>query len=253
MDKQNDYPVERSSTPFTMDLTTAANTVKALHALQQQACEGSLDIERANRASKALFGYYIKSAEAATLRDPLEGPRMLAVLAAEHLETTLTALNSYQLEILLFYIIPEQVAASPEKADNIIRTLRALYVWLDREFTLDQAEKLVELLGDDATYELEQRMNDPDNFCQAKARAIEAIASGIDPSDPQAIDRFIKSRISSRLYPDHFGSTGDFNVDGFNPSSAASTQNLTPQQLRTRQKKRKSDRKATRKARKKNR
>ena len=74
-------------------------------------------------------------------------------------------------------------------------------MWHGREFALEQAGELFELLGDDATRELEQRMENPDNDGQAKVLAMKAKASGIDPSDTHAINTFTKSRKFPHLEP----------------------------------------------------
>ena len=227
----------------------AASLIDALHELKAHAAKDELDVDEAQRLTEALFERFRESVEAAPFENPLQGPELLARTAALQLDTTLPALTGQELDEALLEIVPRTVSAPPDIARGVIETTRALFAWLGREHDLERADELIELLGEDAVRELERRLDEPEAFGPAKALMMEAMAEGVDLSDPKAIDDFMMSRLRSdpRFGPDD--PFGDF--DDFPPVPSAPP--LTPEQRRAKQKKRKGNRKAARKARKKNR
>lgn len=239
------------STVNDMKNNDPASLLQRLRALQQEAPDGMLDVEQVQLVTEALLEHYRLTADAAAFDNPLEGPHMLAKFAALHAGVTLATLSSRDLEETLFDVIPAKVSVGSEIAQNIVDTTHAFYVWLKREHALEQADDIIELLGNDAVRELEQQMDDPSNFGPAKAMMMQAIADGVDLSSKEAIDAFMLSQLQAGAGV-NTGSAG-FYADPFHGHGDELPSPLTPEQQRANQKKRKKNRKASRKARKKNR
>ncbi len=204
--------------------------------------------------TEALLEHFRQSAEAAEFKHPLEGPELLAELAAEYLDVTLVSLKSRDLEELLFDYVHHIASGDASHARNIVDTIRAFYTWLGREHPvalshLAQPHELIDLLQGDAVRELGQLMDDPANPGPLQAMMMKAVAQGVDMTSNDAVAAFVRSQMQAGS---EFGSVGmyqdEFRGSGDPPPSA-----LTPEQQRTSQKKRKKNRKASRKSRKRNR
>ncbi len=226
-----------------------ASLLQTLSQLQREAASDTLDIERVQPITEALLEHYEQSADAARFDNPLEGPNMLAQFAALHCGVTVATLDSRDLEETLFDVIPAKVSVGSEIAKNIVETCRAFYVWLKREYDLEQADDIIVLLNDDATRELEEQMDDPTNYGPAKAMIMQALAQGVDLSSKEAVNAFMSSQIQSGAASD-FGSMYDYPFDQYGGRAPVPQ---THEQKRANQKKRKKNRKAARKARKKSR
>ena len=236
-------------TPLSAEGNDSASLLQFLRQLQSDATNDMLDVERVQTVTEALLEHYRQSADAAAFDNPLEGPNMLAQFAALHASVTLATISSRDLEETLFDVIPAKVSAGSDIAKNIVDTIRAFYIWLKREYALDQADDIIELLNDDATRELEQQMEDPSNYSPAKAMMMQAMAQGIDLSSKEAINAFMLSQMQSGATP----GSGTMYDDPFAGYGEPAPPPLTPEQQRASQKKRKKNRKASRNARKKNR
>jgi hypothetical protein len=182
-----------------------------------------------------LMRHFVRSPEAKALSD-VQACRFIMDFAAGFFGKTIASLEAAELDEIMFEIVPHKISTDASKAGPIIRTSRAFYLFLKREFGLKQADACLQVLGSDAVEKLEAELSDSSNFGLAKSLFMGAREAGFDLTSKEGIaawTRAVNSRGAASIQRSSFGA----------PSPAT----------RAAARAKKKQRKATRKARRNNR
>ena len=92
---------------------------------------------------------------------------------------------------ILFDLIPRKVSATAEEAPEIIHELRAFWIFLQREFHLENATACLRVLNEQAVRELKKKMSDPATFGIAKSFVMMGMERGFDLSSEEGINTWM--------------------------------------------------------------
>ncbi|MBV9322878.1 MAG: hypothetical protein JO352_03700 [Chloroflexi bacterium] len=111
----------------------------------------------------------------------------LMELGMGYLEVTPATMKAEHMKEVLFELFPRKVSAEPGCGQEIVTELRAFWEFLQREYSLVNAEACLRVLTTATARRLEQAMQDPANFGLAKAFVMQGWASGFDMSTPEGM------------------------------------------------------------------
>ncbi len=177
-----------------------------------------------------------------------------------YLGVALPEMSLADLNEVLFDLIPRKVSTGPESAAEIIKELRAFWHFLDRQYKLPNAPKILENLTDEAVTDLRNELADPRNWGMAKTIFMQGQAAGFDMATEEGLQAFLDIYNAGQLGglgpglplppPPLFDEGEEYDEDlDLGPGPAP----LTPEQRRQQRDKKRKARKAQRQARKKRR
>jgi hypothetical protein len=91
---------------------------------------------------------------------------------------------------VLFEIFPRKLSTEPSSAAIIVPELRALFSYLDREYGLRHAKRVVALLNADAERQLRVELANPANYGMAKSLFMMAKEEGYDMTTQAGCEAF---------------------------------------------------------------
>lgn len=116
---------------------------------------------------------------------------MMISFGIDYLGVTPPQISPEALQEILFELFPRKVSAPAEDAPEIIRELRAFWQFMQREFDLKNAAACLEMLGEDAIAELQEEMNNPENFGFAKSLVMMGQERGFDMSSEEGLNAWM--------------------------------------------------------------
>ncbi len=179
---------------------------------------------------------FVESPEASALTD-IQSCHFVMDFAADYFGATIATLGPSELREIVFEIIPRKVSIDASKARWIIDENRAFYAFLRREFSLEQADACLRVLGGDAVKKLEAALSNRANFGMAKSLFMAGREAGFDVDTKEGIEAWM-AQAQDRPRPAGFSLPGALPVQRRDPAATRAKKN---------------QRKAARKARKKNR
>jgi hypothetical protein len=106
--------------------------------------------------------------------------------AIEYLGLTPPEMTPSDLREVVFDIFPRKVSVPADEAKDIIHELRVFWSFLQREFGLENAAAMLEILEDDgAPQTLQKELEDPDNYGMAKSLVMSAMKRGFDVTNQE--------------------------------------------------------------------
>jgi len=102
---------------------------------------------------------------------------MLLDFGTDYLGVTPPQMSPDDVREILFDLIPRKVSAPAEEAPEIIHELRAFWIFLQREFHLENATACLRVLNEQAVRELKEKMSDPATFGIAKSFVMMGMAT----------------------------------------------------------------------------
>jgi hypothetical protein len=118
----------------------------------------------------------------------------------QYLDPNLTAWSVDDVRTLLFEIFPAKVEFGPNDAGDFIAGFAAFLRFLSTQCLLSEGtgERLARRV-EDARAEFEAAMTDVERFSPGKRLVAEMIADGVDPTDQEAMDRWV-ARFNERSF-----------------------------------------------------
>ena len=116
---------------------------------------------------------------------------MLLDFGIDYLGVTPPQMSPDDMREILFDLIPRKVSASADEAPEIIHELRAFWIFLQREFHLENATACLRVLNEQAARELKKKMSDPATFGIAKSFVMMGMDRGFDLSSEEGINKWM--------------------------------------------------------------
>lgn len=205
-----------------------------LAALARQ--DDEVDPEARAPLEDELLHRFAESPEAKDL-DQFQACRFVMDFASDYFGQTIATLGATDLREILFHIIPRNVSIEASEARSIIEENRAFYGFLEREYSLKQADACLKVLGGAATKKLEAALSDSSNFGMAKSLFMAGADAGFDMQSKEGFEAWMQS-VQGKPLP---------------PSVCLPSLDGPPSSAKKAAKTKKDKRKAARKARKRNR
>ena len=119
---------------------------------------------------------------------------MMLDLAKNYLSVTPPQMSAGDMHEILFSLIPRKISASAEEAPEIVREFQAFWQFMQRDFQLKNAAECLSVLNDEeAVDELQEEMDDPDNFGIAKSFVMMGMERGFDMQSEEGINEWMKT------------------------------------------------------------
>jgi hypothetical protein len=113
--------------------------------------------------------------------------------AIGHLGLTPPEMTPSDLHEVVFDIFPRKVSVRADKAKDIIHELGVFWSFLQREFGLENAAAMLEILENDrALQTLQEELEDPANYGMAKSVVMTAMERGVDVTNQEEMNEWIK-------------------------------------------------------------
>jgi hypothetical protein len=116
---------------------------------------------------------------------------------ASHLGVTPATMTAANLREVLFDLFPRKVSCEPSCAQDIVRELRAFWLFVGREFGQPHAAACVDLLSGDAAARLERALGDPSNYGMAKGFFMMGKKAGFDMTTQKGMDEWMLAHNAS--------------------------------------------------------
>ena len=116
---------------------------------------------------------------------------MLLDFGIDYLGVTPPQMSPDNVREILFDLIPRKVSATAEEAPEIIHELRAFWIFLQREFHVENATACLRVLNEQAVRELKKKMSDPATFGIAKSFVMMGMDRGFDLSSEEGINKWM--------------------------------------------------------------
>lgn len=101
------------------------------------------------------------------------------------------SLSAGNVSEVVFEIFPRKVSMDADQAGEVIAELRAFWRFLQREYQLKNAARILELLGPGAEERLHDELNDPANFGMAKSFFTAGQKAGFDMTTQAGLNEFM--------------------------------------------------------------
>jgi hypothetical protein len=106
-------------------------------------------------------------------------------------DCTITSMDQSDLETILLSTFPRKISTfSPDDTKQTIPELIAFWKYLKREYRLDNADEILELL-DEIEPDFQEAMNNTDNFGIAKSFFMAGNKAGFDMTDEDGMKQFM--------------------------------------------------------------
>lgn len=159
-----------------------------------------IDSEARETLEDALLERFAESPEAEPL-DVIDTCSIVMGYAADYFGETIATMTPADLREIVFEILPRKLATEASAAGPIVAELRAFFTFLKREFGLTQADKLLAVLGGDATARLTRAFSDPRNFGMAKSIMMRGVAAGFDIGSREGAEAWMREVQGKPLSP----------------------------------------------------
>jgi hypothetical protein len=93
---------------------------------------------------------------------------------------------------VLFEIFPRKMSTEPEKAPAIVAELRAFWSFVQRQYGLPSAGRILATLTDRTTARLQQDLADPSKWGMAKSFFMRGTEAGYDMTSQAGLDEFMR-------------------------------------------------------------
>ncbi len=150
--------------------------------------------KKANQYTEQLVQLFEESPEGLALRSEVIEPGwtgMLLDFGTDYLGVTPPQMSPDDVREILFDLIPRKVSATADEAPEIIHELRAFWIFLQREFHLENATACLRVLNEQAVRELKKKMSDPATFGIAKSFVMMGMDRGFDLSSEEGINEWM--------------------------------------------------------------
>jgi hypothetical protein len=150
--------------------------------------------KKANQYTEQLVQLFEESPEGLALRSVGIEPGwtgMLLDFGTDYLGIIPPQMSPDDAREILFDLIPRKVSATAEEAPEIIHELRAFWIFLQREFHLENATACLRVLNEQAVPELKKKMSDPVTFGIAKSFVMMGMDRGFDLSSEEGINKWM--------------------------------------------------------------
>jgi hypothetical protein len=129
--------------------------------------------------------------------------KYLLDFAGDYFHATVATLQPMDLHTCVFETIPHSYAVPAAKAPELIRTFRAFFAYLLREFDHGPAEQHLITLGGDAVERLTLALADRKKYGTGKAIVMAGMEAGHDMQTREGIEAWMR-QVSSKPLPDSF-------------------------------------------------
>jgi hypothetical protein len=150
--------------------------------------------KKANQYTEQLVQLFEQSPEGQALWSEGIEPGWVGMLldfGTDYLSVTPPQMSPDDVREILFDLIPRKVSATADEAPEIIHELRAFWIFLQREFHLENATACLRVLNEQATRELKKKMSDPATFGIAKSFVMMGMERGFDLSSEEGINNWM--------------------------------------------------------------
>jgi hypothetical protein len=124
---------------------------------------------------------------------PLQWAAMMMQYAADYEGDTPPEMSVRTLEKVVFSLFPCKVSTPASSAPEIVAELRAVWSFLQRQYSLPNATKMLARLTDAAVEELRIELANPANYGMAKSFVMQGQAAGYDMSTQEGLDAFMEA------------------------------------------------------------
>ena len=100
-------------------------------------------------------------------------------------------MSARDVDEIVFEIFPRKVSMEAEQAGEVIAELCAFWRFLQREYQLQNAARILELLGPGAEERLHDALDDPENFGMAKSFFMAGQKAGFDMRSEAGLAEFM--------------------------------------------------------------
>jgi len=166
------------------------NVLDALYALEE---EGNLGDEAMRAPLEDELCQEFASSPEGRAVSKLEGHRLLMTFAAEHVGSSIGALEPWAVREVLFDIIPRKVSVDASAAPALVADCRAFYRFLSQAYELEQAEECLQVLGPRAEKQLEKALANPSKYGPAKTLLMAGKDAGFDVQSKEGIEAWIRT------------------------------------------------------------
>ncbi len=216
--------------------------------------DGEMDEALAGSYREELFEAFAASPEALSVIEKcgrLAWTDLMMEYSFNYLGATPATMTRSDFEEVLFDLIPRKVSTSPDKAEQIVAELRAFWGFVQREYNLANAKKVLAVLDYRAAGRLQRELANPAKFGMAKSFVMLGLEAGYDMTTAEGMAEF------TAVYNASLGGmpVGQLpSPDEVLPIEASWDEPLPPSPLtNAERKKKRQQRKAQRQARKRNR
>lgn len=113
---------------------------------------------------------------------------------------TPAAMSVRNFEEVVFELFPRKVSVEAEKTPEIVAELRAFWHFVDRQYALSNARKILARFDDGAAGRLQKELANPSNYGMAKSFFMQGMKAGFDMTSQEGLDAFMlfyNSRLAS--------------------------------------------------------
>lgn len=100
---------------------------------------------------------------------------------------------------LLYDVFPRKILVDASEAPEMVREMRAFWMFLKREFGLENADACINALDETAEKKLQQAMDDPGKAGMAKSMLMQGQERGYDMSTPKGINAWMRAHQQEQL------------------------------------------------------
>jgi hypothetical protein len=163
---------------------------------------GEPDERKVEGYIEGLLQEFVESPEAKPLLDSDEGlggwAEMMMDYGVSYCGVTPAKMTPADFNEVLFELFPRKVSTPPESAPAIVKELRAFWQFVQRQYGLGNAGKILAALGDSAAERLRKELADPSNYGMAKSFFMMGQEAGFDMTTQAGLDQFMLA-YNSRL------------------------------------------------------
>jgi hypothetical protein len=181
--------------------------------------DDQLDEEWFDAYCEEILRRFSASPEAQPLDGALGWADMLMVYSRDYQNSTVATMTPDDLYELVFEIFPRKVSCDAQDATSIIQELRAFWKFLEREFSLGNAQDCLKVLAGNASSVLEQELSNPNNFGMAKSFFLSGQKAGFDVSTEEGMSAWVSAYNAASAGKQTAGSPPPANVFSSPPAS----------------------------------
>jgi hypothetical protein len=155
---------------------------------------GEHDEEKVGEYIDGLMQEFAASPEGKGLLDAgkdLGWAGMMMEYGINHIGVTPATMSPADFNEIVFDLIPRKVSTEADSAAAIVEELRAFWQFVQRQYGLAIAAKVLEALGPSATDRLYRLLADPSNFGMAKSFFMQGKNAGFDMTTQEGLDEFM--------------------------------------------------------------
>jgi hypothetical protein len=114
-------------------------------------------------------------------------------LGLNHLGVTPANMSAPDFEEILFELFPRKVSVEADFAEDIVQELRAFWRFVQRQYGLPVAPKILAMLDDLGTAKLKKLLSDPSKFGMAKSFFMLGTQAGFDMTTEEGAQAFLQA------------------------------------------------------------